>query len=126
MFQVVLSLASRFLYVGNMLQGFAHRILALRSLDAISSRLIPALPPPLLVPLLDAPAPFVELLEEFIFPFPSVSIERHMAGAGEEWRTTYTGSPTRAYAPVVDLGVSSLGCAPRYIPIPKAAAALSQ
>jgi hypothetical protein len=76
MFHVVFSLASRFLHLGNMLQGFAHRILALRSLDAISSCLIPALPPPPPVPLLDAPAPFVELLEEIILPLPSVAIER--------------------------------------------------
>lgn len=76
MFHVVFSLASRFLYLGNMLQGFAHRILALRSLDAISSILIPALPPPPPVPLLDAPVPFVELLEEIILPLPSVAIER--------------------------------------------------
>jgi hypothetical protein len=59
-----------------MLQGFVHRIFALGSLHAISSRLIPALPPPPPVPLLDAPVPFVELLEEIISPYTSVTIER--------------------------------------------------
>lgn len=73
MFHVVFSLASRFLYLGNMLQGFAHRILTLRSLDTISSYLIPALPPPPPVLLLEAPAPLLELPVEIVSPFSSGS-----------------------------------------------------
>jgi hypothetical protein len=79
MFHVIFSLTSRFLYLRNILQGFARGILALRSLDAISSRLTPALSPPPPVPLLDAPDPFVERLEQIISPYPSrdvIAIER--------------------------------------------------
>jgi hypothetical protein len=79
MFHVIFSLTSRFLYFRNILQGFARGILALRSLDAISSHLTPALSPPPPVPLLDAPDPLVERLEQIILPYPSrdvIAIER--------------------------------------------------
>jgi hypothetical protein len=79
MFHVVFSLASRFLYLRNILQGFARGILALRSLDAISSHLTPALSPPPPVSLLDAPVPFLERPEQIISPYPSrdvIAIER--------------------------------------------------
>src|SRR6266404_3243694 len=78
MFHVVFSLTSRFLYLRNVLQRFSRGILALRSLGTIS-HLIPALSPPPPVPLLGAPVPFVERLEEIISPFPSrdlIVIER--------------------------------------------------
>ena len=71
MFHAILSLTSRFLYLRNILQGFARGILALRSLDAISSHLIPALSPPPPVPLLDALVPSVERLEQIYLPYPS-------------------------------------------------------
>jgi len=61
------------------LQGLARGILALRSLDTISSHLTPALSPPPPVPLLDAPLPFVERPEQIILPYPSrdvIAIER--------------------------------------------------
>ena len=76
MFHVVFNLASRFLYLGNVLQGLAHRILALRTLGIISSHLIPTLPAPPPLALLDAPAPIQETI---ISPYPSVgpfAIER--------------------------------------------------
>ena len=79
MFHAILSLTSRFLYLRNILQGFARGILALRSLDAISSNLIPALSPPPPVPLLDALVPSVERLEQIYLPYPSrdvIAIER--------------------------------------------------
>ena len=79
MFHIIFSLTSRFLYFRNILQGFARGILTLRSLDAISSHLTPALSPPPPVPLLDAPDPFVERLEQIISPYPSrdvIAIER--------------------------------------------------
>ena len=71
MSHVVFSIASRFRYFGNLLQGFARGLLALRSFGLIPSHLIPALPPPLPTPLLDAPAPLVELPEEIIPPYLS-------------------------------------------------------
>jgi hypothetical protein len=71
MFHVVFSIASRFQYFGNLLQGFARGLLALRSLGLIPSHLIPTLPPPLPTPLLDAPVPLVELPEDIIPPNPS-------------------------------------------------------
>ncbi|KAI0264527.1 hypothetical protein BGY98DRAFT_1181844 [Russula aff. rugulosa BPL654] len=55
MFHIVLAIASRFLYFGNALQGFARGILALRNLGVISSHLIPAISPPPPIALLDAP-----------------------------------------------------------------------
>jgi hypothetical protein len=76
MFHIVFNLASRFLYLGNVLQGLAHKILALRTLDIISSHLIPSLPAPPPLALLDAPVP---IQEPIISPFPSVgpfAIER--------------------------------------------------
>jgi hypothetical protein len=79
MFHVIFSLTSRFLYLRNILQGFARGILALRSLDTISSHLTPALSPPPPVPLLDAPLPFVDRPEQTILPYPSrdvIAIER--------------------------------------------------
>jgi hypothetical protein len=71
MFHVVFSIASRFRYFGSLLQGFARGLLALRNLGLIPSHLIPTLPPPLPIPLLDAPVPLVELPEEIIPPYPS-------------------------------------------------------
>jgi hypothetical protein len=79
MFHVVFSLTSRFPYLRNILQGLAHGILALRSLDAISSHLTPALSPPPPVPLLEAPVPFQERPEQIISPYPSrgvIAIQR--------------------------------------------------
>jgi hypothetical protein len=79
MFHVIFSLTSRFLYLRNILQGFARGILALRSLDAISSHLTPALSPPPPVPLLEAPLPFLERPEQIISPYPSrdvIAIQR--------------------------------------------------
>src|SRR5258708_12885892 len=73
MFYIALSLASRFLYLRNILQGFARGIL-LRSLGTISSHLIPALSPPPPVPRLNAPLPFVERPKEIIFPYPSQAL----------------------------------------------------
>ena len=70
MFHIVLSIASRFMLFGNMLQGLARSILALRNLGVIS-HLIPTLSPPPPILLLDAAAPFVELTEETFLPYPS-------------------------------------------------------
>jgi hypothetical protein len=70
MFHIVFSLASRFLYLGNVLQGFARGILALRNLNTISSFIIPALPPPPSIPLLDAPAAIAQIQDE-ILPYAS-------------------------------------------------------
>jgi len=74
MFQVVFSLASRFLHLGNMLQGFARGIFALRNLQIISSHLLPALPAPSPALLLDAPVSFVEFPEKIISPYSSAII----------------------------------------------------
>lgn len=73
MFHIVLAIASRFLYFGNVfvLQGFARGILALRNIGVISSHFIPALSPPPPIALLGAPVPFVGLPEEIIPPYPS-------------------------------------------------------
>ena len=79
MFHIVLAITSRFLYFGNVLQGFARGILALRNLGLISSHLIPALSPPPPIALLDAPVSFVGLPEEIIPPYPSgglIALER--------------------------------------------------
>jgi hypothetical protein len=79
MFHIVFSVTSRFLYLRNVLQGFARGLLALRSLDTISSHLTPALSPPPPVPLLGAPVPFVERPEQIILPYPSrdvIAIQR--------------------------------------------------
>ncbi|KAI0279644.1 hypothetical protein BGY98DRAFT_411353 [Russula aff. rugulosa BPL654] len=79
MFHIVFSLTSRFLYLRNILQGLARGILALRSLDAISSHLTPALSPPPPLPLLEAPVPFLERPEQIISPYPSrdvIAIQR--------------------------------------------------
>ena len=79
MFLAIFTLASRFPYLRNILRGFARGILALRSLDTISSHLTPALSSPPPVPLLDAPAPFAERPEQIISPYPSrdvIAIER--------------------------------------------------
>jgi hypothetical protein len=72
MFHVVLSLASRFLFLGNVLQGFARGILALRNLETISSFLIPTLPPPpSTIPLLDDPSTIAQFQDEIVLPFAS-------------------------------------------------------
>ena len=71
MFHIVLSLASRFLYLGNVVRGFAHGILALRNLQTISSLLIPALPAPPPIPLLDAPTAIAKLQDEIVSPYAS-------------------------------------------------------
>jgi hypothetical protein len=76
MFHIVLAIASRFLYFGNALQGFARGILALRNLGVISSHLIPAISPPPPIALLGAPVhvPIVGLPEEIIPPYPSAGL----------------------------------------------------
>ncbi|KAI0279065.1 hypothetical protein BC826DRAFT_608177 [Russula brevipes] len=74
MFQVVFSIASRFLHLGNMLQGFARGIFALRNLQIISSHLIPALPAPSPALLLDTPVSFVEFPEKIISSYSSAII----------------------------------------------------
>lgn len=63
-----LQVASRFLSLRNMFQGLARWILALRNLRAISSNLIPALPPPPPFPTLDAPTVFSSLPNDFSLP----------------------------------------------------------
>ena len=78
MFHIVLSIASRFLFLGNMLQGLARGILTLRHLGVIS-HLVPTLPSPPPTLLLDAAIPFVALSEETISPYPSaglIAVER--------------------------------------------------
>ena len=74
MFHFVLSIASRFLYLGDMLQGFARRISTLRNLHSISSHLILALPPPPPIPLLDPPTAFPEFSDEVILPNASAEL----------------------------------------------------
>ena len=74
MFHIVFSIASRFLYLGNVLQGFARGILAFRNLHIISSHLIPALPPPPPIPLLDAPKAFAEFSDEIVLPNVSAKL----------------------------------------------------
>ena len=94
MFHIVLSIASRFMFFGNVLQGLARGILALRNLGIISSHLIPTLSPPPPILLLDAAAPFVELPEEIHSPYPSaglIAIERI------ERRTPAFSSPIPSY-----------------------------
>jgi hypothetical protein len=71
MFHIIFSVTSGFLYLRNVLQGFARGLLALRSLDTISSYLTPAISPPPPVPLLGAPVPFVERSEPIILSYPS-------------------------------------------------------
>lgn len=78
MFHLVFSLASRFIYLGNVFQGLAQRILALRSLDIISSHLTLTLSAPPPIQLLDAPTPIQEpiistypMSSAFSSPIPS-------------------------------------------------------
>src|SRR6266851_6655843 len=73
MFHIVFSLASRFLFLRNVVQGFAHGILALRNLHVISSHLIPALPAPQSILLLDPPAAFADIQDQIILPYVSVA-----------------------------------------------------
>ncbi|KAI0297501.1 hypothetical protein B0F90DRAFT_892700 [Multifurca ochricompacta] len=61
MLHAFFSLASGFLYLGNILQGFARGILALRNLEIISSHLLPTLSSPSLPKLLEAPSAPLEL-----------------------------------------------------------------
>jgi len=63
-----LQVASRFLSLRNVFQGLVHWVLALRNLRAISSNLIPALPPPPPIPSLDAPTAFSGLRDELVLP----------------------------------------------------------
>jgi hypothetical protein len=74
MFHIALAIASRILYFGNALQGFARAILTLRYLGSISSHLIPAISPPPPIALLDAPVHFVGIPEEIISPYPSAGL----------------------------------------------------
>jgi hypothetical protein len=74
MFHIVFSITARFLYLGDMLQGFARGILALRNLRITSSHLIPALPSPSSAPPLGAPLAFLELPEDIISPYSSALI----------------------------------------------------
>ena len=71
MFHIIFAITSRLLYFGNVVQGFARGILALRNLGAITCHLVPALPPPPPIALLDAPVSFAGLTEEIIPPYPS-------------------------------------------------------
>ena len=66
-----LQVASRFLSLRNVFQGLVHWVLALRNLRGISSNLIPALPPPPLIPSLDAPKAFSGLQDEIFLPYVS-------------------------------------------------------
>src|SRR6266702_122510 len=70
MFQLF-AFTSRFLYLGNVLQGLARGVLALRNLRTITSCLIPTLSSPHPTHLLDAPIAPLELLEEFRTPSSS-------------------------------------------------------
>lgn len=63
-----LQIASRFLYLRPVFQGLARWVLALRNFRAISSKLIPALPPPPPIPSLDAPTAFSGLRDGFVSP----------------------------------------------------------
>ncbi len=71
MFQALFAVTSRFLYLGNILRGFAHGVLALRNLGTITSHLIPTLSSPPLINLLEAPLAPLEPLEVFRTPSPS-------------------------------------------------------
>src|SRR6266404_5181477 len=71
MFQALFAVTSRFLYLGNILRGFAHGVLALRNLGTIPSHLIPTLSSPPLINLLEAPLAPLEPLEVFRTPSPS-------------------------------------------------------
>ena len=71
MFQALFAVTSGFLYVGNLLRGLARGILGFRNLHDIASHLMPSLPSPQTVHLLDAPIAPLELLEELITPSSS-------------------------------------------------------
>jgi hypothetical protein len=79
---IFLAIASKFLYLGNVLRVFARGIVALRNLGLISSRFIHAISPPPPIALLDSPVPSVGLPEEIIpsyRPYPSgglIALER--------------------------------------------------
>ena len=68
MFQALFAVTSGFLYVGNLLRGLARGILGFRNLHDIASHLMPSLPSPQTVHLLDAPIAPLELLEELTTP----------------------------------------------------------
>ncbi|KAI9510003.1 hypothetical protein F5148DRAFT_1366837, partial [Russula earlei] len=72
MFHIIFSIASGFLHLGNILQGFSRGILALRYLHTIvPSHLIPTISPPPTAPLLDAPSTFVGLPQIITPPYSS-------------------------------------------------------
>ena len=71
---IFLAIASKFLYLGNVLRVLARGIVALRNLGLISSRFIPAISPPPPIALLDSPVSFVGLPEEISPPYPSVGL----------------------------------------------------
>jgi hypothetical protein len=73
MFHLVFSIASGFLYLGNILQGFTRGILALRSLHIIS-HLVPTLSPPSPVKLLEAPAAYLDISDELRMPYPTTDL----------------------------------------------------
>ena len=76
-----LQVASRFLSLRNAFQGLVRWILALRNLQALSSSLTPALPPPPLVPSLDAPSAFSGFQDEFFSPYVSSASSASSASA---------------------------------------------
>ena len=71
MFQALFAVTSGFLYVGNLLRGLARGILGFRNLHDIASHLMPSLPSPQTIHLLDAPIAPLELLEELSTPSSS-------------------------------------------------------
>jgi hypothetical protein len=71
MFQALFAFTSGYLGLGNLLQGLARRVLALRNSRIIPSRLRPALSSPLPIHLLEVPIAPLDLLKEFRAPSSS-------------------------------------------------------